>query len=123
MIDGITPTSSADIENVPRFTWWPHEGTREWAQLTFAKVQDVSQCRVYWFDDQAVRGNCRTPESWKLYYRHHGHWVPVSNPSGYGDAINQYNVVRFTPVATGALRMVVQLKPHYSGGIMQWKVN
>ena len=123
MIDGITPTSSADVENVPRFTWWPHEGTREWAQLTFSKIRNVSQCSVYWFDDQAVHGNCRTPESWKLYYRQNGHWVPVSNPSGYGNKINRYNVVRFTPVATGALRMVVELKPHHSGGIMQWKVH
>ena len=123
MIDGLTPTSSADVENLPRFTWWPHEGTREWAQLTFAKVKSVSQCRVYWFDDKAVHGGCRTPQNWKLYYRRSGRWVPVHNRGRYGTAINTYNVVRFTPVTTGALRLVVQLKPHFSGGIMQWKVN
>lgn len=123
MIDGLTPTSSADIENLPRFTWWPHKGTREWAQLTFAKVKNVSQCRVYWFDDKAVHGNCRTPENWKLYYRRSGRWIPVHNLDRYGTSISTYNIVSFAPVTTGALRLVVQLEPHFSGGVMQWKVN
>jgi hypothetical protein len=123
MMDGVTPTSSSDVENLPRFTWWPHEGTKEWAQYTFPSDRQISSVAVYWFDDKPVRGNCRTPQHWQIYYRSNGHWVPVHNLTGYGTAINKYNIVRFTPVTTAALRLEVQLRPHFSGGIMQWKVN
>ncbi|NNM87237.1 MAG: transcriptional initiation protein Tat, partial [Phycisphaerae bacterium] len=41
MVDGITPGTSADLD-VPRFTWFPHRGTREWAQLTFSRGRAVS---------------------------------------------------------------------------------
>jgi hypothetical protein len=49
--------------------------------------------------------------------------MPVHGGSGYGVAINRYNRLTFASVRTRALRIVVQLQHHFSGGIMQWKVN
>jgi len=51
-----------------------------------------------------------------------GHWGAVSNPSSYGDVMNQYNVLAY-PRCHGRFRMVVQFKPDCFGGIVHWKVN
>ncbi len=122
MMDGITPSSSSE-ESIPRFTWWAHEGTREWVQVKFRHKRQVSQCQVYWFDDKPVGGNCRVPLNWKIVYRHNGQWKPVRTAMGFTVLQNQYNRVRFSPVNARKIRLLVQLRPHFSGGILQLKVN
>ena len=121
MLDGIIPDSSSEV-SIPRFTWWPHEGTREWVKIRFAKRRTVSRCDVYWFDDKPIGGNCRTPRRWSVYYHHHGSWLLVHSPTARGVSVNKFNTVRFAPVRTRELRLIVRLKPHFSGGILQWKV-
>lgn len=118
--DGIDPTSSND-QQVPRFTWWDHRGTTEWVQYTFPKPQRVSSVAVYWFDDTGV-GSCRAPASWQVLYRDGGGWTPVKAAGVYGVGLNRYNRVTFNPVITGGLRILVHLKPSFSGGILQWQV-
>ncbi|MFI5837241.1 beta-L-arabinofuranosidase domain-containing protein [Micromonospora sp. NPDC051300] len=118
---GYDPSSSYETSR-PRFTWWDHLGTTEWAQYRFALPVRVSSASVYWFDDTG-HGSCRTPATWRVdYLTDSGAWQPVANPSGYGTGINAYQTVSFTPVVTTALRVVVQLRPGVSAGILQWRV-
>jgi DUF1680 family protein len=119
--DGIEPGDSAD-QDLPRFTWWDHRGTQEWVQYDFPSARKVSAVAVYWFDDQRLNRQCRTPQSWRLLYKSGDAWKPVETDGPYGTAADKYNRVAFTPVETTALRIEVQLKPQFSGGILEWKV-
>lgn len=119
--DGLEPKNSCD-HNVPRFTWWDHRGTREWVQYDFDTPQKVSSVAVYWFDDEPVKRHCRVPNAWKILYRDGDTWKPVAGASAYGVERDKYNRVTFTPVATKALRLEVELNPPWSGGILEWRV-
>jgi hypothetical protein len=117
--DGIEPRASSEQ---PRATchFWPHKGTEEWAEYRWRTPMRVAGVRVYWFDDTG-RGECRLPESWKLQAFVDGTWrdVNMKPPPIVPDA---WNEVRFTPVVTSALRLVVQLKPGWSAGIHEWQI-
>ena len=120
MNDQIEPKNSGDHE-LPRLTWWDHRGSAEWAQYTFKKPARVAGVEVYWFDDKP-RGQCRTPASWRVTYRDGEAWKPVRSAGAYGTEINRYNAVSFEPVTTKALRIEVQLREKFSGGILEWRV-
>jgi hypothetical protein len=118
---GYDPSSSYDLSQ-RRLTWWDHTGTSEWAQYTYAVPVSVTGVGVYWFDDTGY-GQCRTPDGWHLeYLTSGGAWQAVSGASGYATALNSYNMTTFPAVTTTALRVVAQLKPGFSGGILQWTV-
>ena len=68
MNDGLLPKDSAD-ESIPRFTWWDHRGTSEWAQYTFDRPTRLAAVSVYWWDERHVNRHCRVPASWRLVYR------------------------------------------------------
>jgi DUF1680 family protein len=119
--DGIEPGDSAD-QDLPRFTWWDHRGSREWVQYDFPSARKVSAVAVYWFDDQRLKRQCRTPQSWRLLYKSGEVWKPVATNTPYGTAPDKYNRLSFTPVETTAVRIEVQLKPGFSGGILEWRV-
>lgn len=117
--DGRVPRGSGD-HSLPRFTWWDHRGTAEWLESRFeAKV--VSRCEVYWFDDTG-RGYCRVPASWRIEYRDGETWRPVTARGASGVDLDTFNTVEFEPVTTTALRLVVQLQPGFSGGILEWRI-
>ena len=118
--DSIEPTKSSDT-SIPRFTWWDRKGTEEWIQYKFDKEYKIKGVRVYWFDDTGF-GECRVPESWKVQYLKDGKWVDVPKPPFYTTHKDKYNEVTFKPVNTSGLRLVVKLKPNFSGGILEWKV-
>jgi len=118
--DQIEPAKSND-HGLARLTFWDHRGTKEWVQYDFPSVQKVSAVEVYWFDDTG-RGQCRVPASWKLLYQDGESFRPVAGPSAFGTELDKYNRTTFTPVETKALRIEVQLKPEFSGGILEWKV-
>jgi hypothetical protein len=120
MGDGLEPSSSND-GSIPRFTWWPRQGTREWAQYDFGKAKKVSGASVYWFDDTGG-GSCRVPASWKILWKDGDAWKPVEATGELGTKRGAYNPVGFKPVETTALRIEVQLQPGFSGGILEWKV-
>ena len=119
--DGIEPASSGD-QNIPRFTWWDHRGSKEWVQFDFPAARRVSGSSVYWFDDTG-KGQCRVPQSWRILYKTGEEWKPVENPGSFGTQPDAWNVVQFSPVTTKALRVEVQLQPNFSGGILEWKVS
>jgi DUF1680 family protein len=119
--DGIVPTKSSDT-NLPRLSWWNHKGTTEWAELDFPQATTVSKVRVFWFADKPVNGGCDVPQSWSILYRDGDNWKPVEHPGDYSVVLDQFNEVTFTRVKTSALRLRVQLKPDWSGGIYEWEV-
>jgi len=118
--DGLEPKNSND-HSIPRFTWWPKRGSREWIQYKLDKPKKVSRIEVYWFDDTG-RGGCRTPQSWKLLYKDGDKFKEVTNPSSYGTEKNKFNQTAFKPETTSMLRIEVKLKPEFSGGILEVKV-
>ncbi|MCX7048886.1 MAG: glycoside hydrolase family 127 protein [Candidatus Sumerlaeota bacterium] len=120
MCDGLEPSSSSD-RSIPRMTWWNHQGTKEWAQVDFAKPRQVSSVGVYWFDDTGA-GQCRVPQSWKLQTKDGETWKDVEGAGEYGAKRDAYNRVSFKAVETKALRLEVELQPNVSGGILEWQI-
>ena len=118
--DGNEPKCSID-HAIPRFTWWPHKGTKEWIQYDLGKPSNVKSVEVYWFDDSG-QGACRAPKTWRLLYRDANDWKPVANPGAYGVERDRYNKVTFDAVTTSALRIEVELGKDVSGGVLKWKV-
>ncbi len=118
--DGLLPTSSAD-PGIPRMTWWDRRGTTEWVQFDFAKPRSVASVEVYWFDDTG-RGRCRVPQSWRLLYRSGQEWKAVQNPTAYQVELNRFNKTSFDAIETDALRLEVQLRPTFSGGVLEWRL-
>jgi DUF1680 family protein len=118
--DQMEPASSNDAEN-SFFHWWPRKGTEEWVEYSFAAPATVSQTEVYWFDDTGT-GECRLPASWRVLYKEGENWKPVETADAYPVAKDQFNKVTFKPVTTTGMRLEVQLQPHWSAGIQEWKV-
>jgi hypothetical protein len=118
--DGVEPKRSGE-QPAALCHWWPHRGTEEWAQYTWPEPVTVAGARVYWFDDTG-RGACRRPAAWRLEYRDGESWRPVAVTGDYPVALDRWCEVRFAPVTTPALRLVVQLQPEWAAGVHEWKV-
>jgi len=118
--DGRVPQSSSD-QGIPRFTWWPNRGTREWVNYRFDKPREVSAVEVYWFDDTGA-GQCRVPKAWRLEWLDGQEWKPVGTAGPYGVAPDTFNAVTFAPVTTKQLRIVAELQGEFSAGILEWRV-
>jgi hypothetical protein len=118
--DGLLPKNSTD-RSVPRFTWWPRRGSEEWVTYNFEKPRTVSAVEVYWFDDTGT-GHCRVPKRWRLEWLDGGQWRAVQGAGPYGVDKDKFNRVAFQPVTTNQLRLVAELQPEFSGGILQWRV-
>jgi DUF1680 family protein len=140
IIDGEVPTASDDPTSY--FDWWPRNGcpasardaaspapqaparpcsTGEWVEMAFAKPSTVSRSSVYWFDDTG-HGGVRVPKSWRLLYKDGDSWKPVATEDPYATARNVFNIVRFTPVTTTALRLELLMQPGVSAGVQKWTV-
>jgi hypothetical protein len=118
--DQYEPERSSD-HSVGYLHWWPKKGTTEWVSYEFEAPVKISKAAVYWFDDTG-QGECRVPEFWKLYYRQGDRWLPVKNLGPYGVEKDKYNVLKFSPVATRALKIELKLEDEFSAGIQEWKV-
>ncbi|WP_037571989.1 beta-L-arabinofuranosidase domain-containing protein [Phaeacidiphilus oryzae] len=115
------PTDSYD-QQLPRFTWWGHTGSAEWVSYTYAEPVTATAVQTYWYDDTG-HGACRVPQSWHLDYQApDGSWHPVPDPSAYGTAKDTFNTTSFAPIRTTALRVVTQLQPTVSAGLLAWRV-
>jgi hypothetical protein len=140
IIDGEEPRASNDSTSY--FDWWPLNGCAagapptpptsgqgprarcsvgEWIEMAFAKPGAVSETQVYWFDDTG-RGGVRVPKNWRLLYKEGNEWKPVEATGEFGVAKDAYNIVRFKPVTTSALRIELAMQPNVSAGVQEWKV-
>jgi DUF1680 family protein len=120
--DGLTARTSGDGDI---FHFWPRKGTAEWVQYTFPQPRRFTQADLYFFDDTG-KGECRTPQSWRLTYQNEaGLWLPVSpvfpHPT-YTTTKDAWNPITFDPITTTALRIELQLQPDFSTGILEWRV-
>lgn len=114
------PASSSDSSSY--YDWRPKKGSAEWIQYDFDKPSEVSSSEVYWFAQQD--GDVKAPASWRLLYKDSGGaWKPVETSDAYGLALNSFNKVAFKAVTTSGLRLELQLQPHESAGIEEWRVH
>ena len=119
--DGILPKNSADESNI-FYHWWPDENVTHWIVYNFQGSETVSSSGVYWFVD-VPNGGCDLPESWKIYYKSGGRWLPVKAKNSYGIEKDKLNTIEFDPVKTNALKLEVKLPEDKSAGIHEWTVN
>lgn len=118
--DQFEPATSED-KSALYLHWWPKKDTDEWIQYDFDGEQTVSESSVYWYDDGPF-GGCRIPASAKLLYKEGDNWVPVKNLAPYAPIKDKYDVVKFEPIKTKALRMEIKLPKNYATGVHEWIV-
>jgi hypothetical protein len=117
--DQYEPENSND-HSVGYLHWWPKKGTTEWVSYEFPTPIKISEVAVYWFDDTG-QGECRVPESWKLYYKKGKDWALVRNLNPYGVEKDKYNLVRIAPVRTSGLKIEIKSQEKFSAGIQEWQ--
>lgn len=122
MKDQMEPQSSAD-ESLPYFHWWLSKGEKESVQIDFEKPQEVSELSIYWFDDTGI-GECRVPQSWKVYYKEGNDWRAVypTNVHPYLTKKDKYNNVEFETVKTPSVKIEIQSQKDFAGGIHELKI-
>lgn len=118
--DQYEPADSKDT-NFPYLHWWPAKNTTEYIQYDFASEQTVSESKVYWYDD-GPWGGCRIPVSYKLLYKKGEQWLPVETTTAYEISKDRFNVLKFKPVNTTALKMLIQLPAEHATGVHEWAV-
>ncbi|MBL8761074.1 MAG: glycoside hydrolase family 127 protein [Phycisphaerae bacterium] len=116
--DGLVPRNSSD-HSIPRLTWWDHRGTREWVEHEFDSPREVRKVLVYWFDDEPANGKCRTPKSAKVMVRVGGKWVEPQTLGPLGVAKDSFNQVTFEAVKAEGVRVEVELREGFSGGVLE----
>ncbi|HEX6196454.1 MAG TPA: family 43 glycosylhydrolase [Jiangellaceae bacterium] len=123
--DGIDPPQSNDATN-PRWGTWPETGTH-WVQFDWDRPVRVDGSDMYFFQDvpDTVDGGVKAPAEWSIQYWDGEQFVDVSNPSGYGTALDRYNTTTFDPVTTTRIRATLESQ-EFSGaggtGVLEWKV-
>lgn len=113
--DQLFPKNSND-HSVPYIHWWPRKATSEWVQFDFDQTQEVSTVKVYWFDDGPF-GGCRIPASWEIQYKDGEEWKPVKAKSDYKVTKDDWDSIRFEPVKTNGLRLIVNLPQEHASGV------
>jgi hypothetical protein len=119
--DQFLPENSADQEST-FVHWWPRFGETQWLQYEFEQPQEVGAARVYWFDDEALGGGCRVPESWRVLYLENGEWKPVFHEVRASIEKDTWNTLYFEPVRTTALRLEFTARPGVSAGVQEWEL-
>ena len=76
---------------------------------------------VYWFDDTG-RGECRVPDSWRILYGAGREWKPVYTEGTYGIDKDRFTKLVFETVRTHAIRLEIQSRNGFAGGIHEIKV-
>ncbi len=120
--DGIVPKTSGDL-SVPRFTWWPEKGGKQWVEYVFPEKRKISVSRVFWFDD-GPSGGCRVPKSYEILWFDNGGWKAVEPLEGGIPAPKRdvFQLMRFKRVETARIRLVVEMEKGFSAGILEWRV-
>jgi uncharacterized protein len=116
--DGFVPANSADHSH-GAYGNWPETGV-QWVEYDWPVPINTDMIDVYWWQDNA---GIYAPASCSLEYWDGTNYVPVSNPSGLGVALDQFNTTTFDPVTTTRLRLLFQSDASgHSTGILEWRV-
>lgn len=123
-------------QNIPisNYYRWPMEDTIQWVQYQFDKPETVSSTRVYWYDNEPSKMTtwyndvpwtcCRVPVSWELFYLDDNKtWQPVVAINDYGTERDMYNELKFEPVITKSVRMIVKRHQTCASGLQEWLIN
>ncbi len=97
----------------------PNDKEAEWVQYEFEKPRQITGVQVYWY---ANGGDCSVPESWRILYRHHGHWKPAEPLGTYPLELDQFNEVTFKAFETDRIRLEARLQSGVSAGIHEWRI-
>lgn len=116
--DQYEPADSKDA-SASYLHWWPKKNTTEWVQYDFDNTYTISESKIYWFDD-GPWGGCRIPVAYKLYYKKDDVWVEVKNFSPYITTKDKYDIIKFEPVTTTAMKLEIQLPVDNATGIHEW---
>jgi uncharacterized protein len=120
--DGEEPASSND-HSIPRLSFWDHRGTKEWISFEWEATRSIDRAEVYWFDDTG-RGSCRVPAEWRLLWLDGDAWKEVAiTGGGFGVEADRFNEVRFAPVETPSVKLEIELREGWSGGVLEWKLD
>jgi hypothetical protein len=101
--------------------FWPRKGSQEFVEYGWKSAQALGAIKLYWFDDTGF-GECRPPSNWEIQYLDGNVWKKVETSDTYSVALDKWVEVKFKPVKTTALRLVMQLQPNWSVGIHEWQV-
>jgi hypothetical protein len=115
--DQLLPEHSND-HSLPYLHCWPKKGTQEWVQFDFETTKEVSKIQTYWFDD-GPHGGCRIPAGWIVEYKDGETWKAVEVEGDYTLSKDPWDSVQFKPVATDALRIVIDLPKDYTAGLYE----
>jgi hypothetical protein len=98
-------TLPTDGSTTPQYGTWPTNGDQV-VELTWEQPVRVDSADMWFFQDvpAGASGGVQAPASWNIQYLDGDSWVDVSNPTGFGTALNQFNRAGFDPVTTTALR-------------------
>jgi DUF1680 family protein len=116
--DQILPDNSFDPSAL-HLDFWPHKGTTEWIKFDWNEKHEISDVKIYWFDDTG-RGQCSVPKSWKVLFRdNNGNFKPVKNSGPYLTEKDAFNEVTFEPVKTNSIKIEITLKDKLSAGVQE----
>jgi DUF1680 family protein len=101
--------------------FWPRKGSQEFVEYGWKSAQAIGAIKLYWFDDTGF-GECRPPSNWEIQYLDGNVWKKVETSDTYSVALDKWVEVKFKPIKTTALRLVMQLQPNWSVGIHEWQV-
>ena len=120
--DEIIPASSSDYR-VPRYTFMPKKGTKEWIVYDFQDKIDLENLGIYWFDE-AQAGPICLPKSWKVYYLNKKKWKEAKIENDYGVERDGFNYIKFTKkISTKKIKIEVQLHENVSAGVYEIELN
>jgi DUF1680 family protein len=117
------PRSSADLTRPYLPLWAGRNNAEQIIEYRFDRPQTLHTLEVYWAEFEHYDESYRLPAAWKVQYRSGNEWKDVQTSGAGGCEKDCYNTLRFTPVQTTALRLLVRLQEGASGGILESRMN
>lgn len=117
----------ADPTGPPQYGTWPTNGDQV-VELAWEEAVRVDSASMWFFQDvpPGASGGVQAPASWNIQWWDGAQFVDVTNPSGFGTGLNQFNAATFDPVTTTRLRANLIARPDQAAaegiGVREWQV-
>lgn len=96
----------------------PRRLSNQWYQYDWQSPVSIDEVQLFWFNFDNL---AKFPQAYRLKYWDGKDYVPVSNPSAYTFANNQYNPVKFDAVTTTSLRLELDSVERFLPTLLEWK--